>query len=95
MPLYYTKERDCPSSLIILWPKNKFGNAKRLIHTCPGVKFGLYYPAELRITLPGGTLRRFTDHAAAADFINKNLRRADGNDGAETQPVTDIGILSH
>lgn len=53
----------------------EFGNAKRLLHTCPGVRFGLFYPAELRITLPGGTLRKFTDPAAAVDFINKDLKR--------------------
>ena len=27
-----------------------FGNTKRLLHTCPGVKFGLFFPAELRIS---------------------------------------------
>ncbi|KAJ8381156.1 hypothetical protein SKAU_G00019340 [Synaphobranchus kaupii] len=54
----------------------EFGNAKRLLRTCPGVKFGLFYPAELRITLPGGALRKFTDPAAAVNFINRDLGRA-------------------
>ncbi|KAJ8353399.1 hypothetical protein SKAU_G00209660 [Synaphobranchus kaupii] len=34
----------------------EFGNAKRLLRTCPGVKFDLFYLAELRITLPGGAV---------------------------------------
>lgn len=54
----------------------EFVDAKRLLHTCPGVKFGLYYPAELRVTLPGGALRKFTDPALAMDFINRDLKKS-------------------
>lgn len=39
-------------------------------------KFGLFYPAELRITLPSGASCKFTDPAAIADFSNRALRRA-------------------
>lgn len=46
----------------------EFVDAKRRLHTWPGVKFSLYYPAELRITLPGGAL--------AIDFINRDLRKS-------------------
>lgn len=52
----------------------QFVNVKRLLHTCSGVKFGLFYPAELRITLPDGVVRKFTDPAAAADFVTKDLK---------------------
>ncbi|KAJ8355247.1 hypothetical protein AAFF_G00079840 [Aldrovandia affinis] len=51
----------------------EFGSAKRLLRACPGVKFGLFFLAELRITLPGGALRKFTDPAAAVNFINRDL----------------------
>lgn len=51
--------------------RSQFGNAKRLLHSCPGVKFGLFYPAELRITLPNGAVRKFSDPEAATDFIKK------------------------
>ncbi|KAJ8418399.1 hypothetical protein AAFF_G00141080 [Aldrovandia affinis] len=54
----------------------EFGSAKRLLRACPGVKFGLFFPAELRITLPGGALRKFTDPAAAVNFINRDLGSA-------------------
>ncbi|KAJ8387631.1 hypothetical protein AAFF_G00151810 [Aldrovandia affinis] len=40
----------------------EFGSAKRLLRACPGVKFGLFFPAELRITLPGGALRACPCH---------------------------------
>ncbi|KAK7945587.1 hypothetical protein WMY93_001315 [Mugilogobius chulae] len=49
----------------------QFTSVKRLLRTCPGVKFGLFYPAELRITLPDGVVRKFTDSSAATDFVNK------------------------
>ncbi|KAJ8396746.1 hypothetical protein AAFF_G00013450 [Aldrovandia affinis] len=52
----------------------EFGSAKRLLRAYPGV--GLFFPAELRITLPGGALRKFTDPAAAVNFINRDLGSA-------------------
>lgn len=52
-----------------------FSIVKRQLHSCPGVKFGLVFPAVLRITLPGGDTHRFEDPAAADDFINKKLKR--------------------
>lgn len=53
-----------------------FGAVKRQLHACPGVKFGLIYPAVLRLTLPDGSMHRFEDPAIAADFINKNVKAA-------------------
>lgn len=53
--------------------RSEFTSVKRLLHTCPGVKFGLFYPAELRITLPDGAVRKFTEPSAATDFANKIL----------------------
>lgn len=53
-----------------------FGNVKRQLHSCPGIKFGLLFPAVLRITLPSGDTHRFEDPAAASDFISKRLKKA-------------------
>ncbi|XP_035508028.1 uncharacterized protein LOC118320994, partial [Morone saxatilis] len=38
-----------------------FAAVKKELHSCPNVKFGLLYPATLRITLPGGQTHRFED----------------------------------
>uniref|UniRef100_A0AAX7UGL5 L1 transposable element RRM domain-containing protein n=1 Tax=Astatotilapia calliptera TaxID=8154 RepID=A0AAX7UGL5_ASTCA len=53
--------------------RSQFTGVKRLLHSCPGIKFGLFYPAELRVTLPDGVIRKFTDPASATDFANKIL----------------------
>lgn len=52
-----------------------FMEAKRLLRGCAGVKFGLLFPAVLRITSPTGQDNCFTDPAAAIDFIKKDLLR--------------------
>lgn len=51
-----------------------FTDVKRLLHSCPGVKFGLRFPATLRITLPGGATHTFEDPATAMDFVKVNLK---------------------
>jgi len=51
-----------------------FTDVKRLLHSCPGVKFGLRFPVILRITLPGGATRTFEDPATAMDFVKANLK---------------------
>ncbi|CAL9702511.1 unnamed protein product [Knipowitschia caucasica] len=53
--------------------RSQFTTAKRLLRSCAGVKYGLFYPAELRITLPDGVVRKFSDPKAATDFIVKIL----------------------
>ena len=52
-----------------------FASVKKELHSCPNVKFGLLYPATLRITLPGGQTHRFEDLALALDFIEKNIKK--------------------
>ena len=52
-----------------------FATVKKELHSCPNVKFGLLYPATLRITLPGGQTHRFEDPALASDFIEKNIKK--------------------
>lgn len=51
-----------------------FTDVKRLLHSCPGVKFGLRFPASLKITLPGGATHTFEDPATAMDFVKVNLK---------------------
>ncbi|KAJ8404964.1 hypothetical protein AAFF_G00328850 [Aldrovandia affinis] len=43
-----------------------FGDVKRQLRACPGVKYGLIYPAVLRLTLPDSSTHRFEDPAVAA-----------------------------
>ncbi|KAK7877354.1 hypothetical protein WMY93_031942 [Mugilogobius chulae] len=45
-----------------------FGQAKQLLRQCEGVKYGLLYPAKLRITTPDGERKMFTDPAQAVLF---------------------------
>ena len=51
-----------------------FTDVKRLLHSCPGVKFGLRFPATLKLTLPGGATHIFEDPATAMDFAKVNLK---------------------
>lgn len=51
-----------------------FTDVKRLLHSCPGVKFGLRFPVTLKITLPGGATHTFEDPATAMDFAKVNLK---------------------
>lgn len=51
-----------------------FTDVKRLLHSCPGVKFGLRFPATLKIILPGGATHTFEDPATAMDFVKVNLK---------------------
>lgn len=53
-----------------------FTDVKRLLHSCPGVKFGLRFPTILKITLPGGATHNFEDPATAMDFVKLNLKSA-------------------
>ena len=47
---------------------------KRQLRSCPGVKFGLRFPAVLMITLPGGATHTFEDPAAVMDFVKANVK---------------------
>lgn len=56
--------------------RTAFTKVKKELHSCPGVKFGLFYPAILRITLPNGQVQRFEDPSLAMDFVEKKLKDA-------------------
>lgn len=51
-----------------------FEPVKRSLRSIPGVKYGLFYPANLKITSPDGTSRQFDDPSSAFDYIEKNLK---------------------
>lgn len=51
-----------------------FGTVKHILRSHTDVKFGLLYPATLKITLPDGTSHRFEDPTTATDFVNKNYK---------------------
>lgn len=51
-----------------------FATVKKALHSCPGVKFGLIFPAILRVTLSNGQLRTFEDPDLAMDFVKDNLK---------------------
>lgn len=51
-----------------------FATVKKALHSCPGVKFGLIFPAILRVTLSNGQLRTFEDPELAMDFVRDNLK---------------------
>lgn len=54
----------------------EFNEVRGLLRTCEGIRYGLWYPAELRITTSDGVRRSFKDPKQAKDFIMKNLKRA-------------------
>ena len=52
-----------------------FKDVKTELRSCPNVKFGLMFPAVLRLTLPDGHTRKFDNPALAMDFVVKKLKR--------------------
>ncbi|KAI4892454.1 hypothetical protein NFI96_004478, partial [Prochilodus magdalenae] len=64
----------------------EFVKVKCQLRDYSGIKFGLYFPAELRISLPDGRVRKFDDPSAAQEFIHQELKSlaavtiADGKD---------------
>lgn len=54
-----------------------FSEAKRLFRSCQGIKFGILYPAVLRVTLLSGQEKRFGDPSEAMDYFRKNLKSQD------------------
>lgn len=62
--------------------RSAFRDVKRVLHSCPGIKFGLLFPAVLRITTADGVSHKFVEPSEALDFIRKNLKSTEavGND---------------
>lgn len=54
-----------------------FAEAKHLLWSCQNVRFGVQFPAVLRITDSTGQGRWFEDPAAVVEFIKKNLKPKD------------------
>lgn len=53
-----------------------FAGVKRELHSCPSTKFGLLFPAVLKITLPGGSTHTFDDPELAIDFVNTSIKKS-------------------
>ncbi|RXN02936.1 putative transposase element L1Md-A101/L1Md-A102/L1Md-A2 [Labeo rohita] len=62
--------------------RSAFRDFKRVLHSCPGVRFGLLFPAVLRITTADGVSHKFVEPSVALDFIRKNVKSTEtvGND---------------
>ncbi|RXN15687.1 putative transposase element L1Md-A101/L1Md-A102/L1Md-A2 [Labeo rohita] len=62
--------------------RSAFRDVKRVLHSCPGVRFGLFFPAVLRITTADGVSHKFVEPSVALDFIRKNVKSTEsvGND---------------
>lgn len=54
-----------------------FKEARELLRSCPNTRFGLIFPATLKITAPNGELRSFDDPAKAKEYITRHLRAKD------------------
>ncbi|KAL0146627.1 hypothetical protein M9458_057967 [Cirrhinus mrigala] len=54
--------------------RSAFRDVKRVLHSCPGVRFGLVFPAVLRITTADGVSHKFVEPSVALDFICKNVK---------------------
>ena len=54
----------------------EFNEVRGLLRSCEGIRYGLWYPAELRITTADGVRTTFKDPKQAKDFITKTLKRA-------------------
>lgn len=54
--------------------RSAFNKVRGLLRRCEGVRYGLFYPAELRITTKDGVRRSFKDPKQAMDFVRDNLK---------------------
>lgn len=52
----------------------EFNEVLGLLRSCEGIRYGLWYPAELRITTSDGVRTSFKDPKQAKDFIMENLK---------------------
>lgn len=53
-----------------------FNEVRNLLRTCEGIRFGLWYPADLRITLEDGTRVSFRDSDKAKAYVLEKLVNA-------------------
>lgn len=51
-----------------------FNEVRGELRQVEGVRYGLFYPAELRITAKDGTRRNFNDAKLAMDFVKRTLK---------------------
>ena len=63
-----------------------FTPARKILRDKPGVKFGLLYPAKLRVT-HNGSERLFTDPEEARRYATRHFGPSEGGDGETTTRV--------
>lgn len=67
-----------PDYSAAVWKRRAaFTEVRRLLHRCPGTKFGIFHPATLKITSPNGVQRSFEDPSTAKDYVLTNLQTRD------------------
>lgn len=74
-PLLYNGDRilifpDLPPT--VAKRRGTFKDVKELLRGCQGVKYGMFYPAKLRVSSPLGE-KVFTDPGSAKDYAMKHL----------------------
>ena len=50
-----------------------FREARSLLRTCTGIRYGLHYPATLVIMPEGGQTKTFESPKSAVDYIRKEV----------------------
>lgn len=54
--------------------RSAFRDVKRVLHSCPGLRFGIFFPTVLRIITADEVLHEFTEPSATQIFVCKNVR---------------------
>lgn len=62
-------------SLEVSRQRAKFNEVKKLLRDgkITNLRFGVVYPAELKITLPDGTVQKFKDPSTAKDYVTEKI----------------------
>lgn len=63
----------CKGSKLSIFPDFTVEVVKKILHEHPSIKFGLFFPAELKITMPSGEILKFTDPDVAMTFVNTKV----------------------
>ena len=56
-----------------------FKEARALLRSCPNTRFGLRFPATLKITSPSGEQRSFDNPSEAEEYITRHLQTKDSS----------------
>ena len=65
---------------VVMRKRAVFGDVKKRLRSIEGAKYGLQFPAMLRVTPPGSKEHTFEDPNLALDFFKRGTRDADPNE---------------